>query len=144
MAWKATNIMSGKYGRIWWNGKLVAEAMACEARVEMQMEPVKQAGRLADGQKMMGFAGTGTLRLHKVFSRVIREASASIKRGVNPEFTLVSELADPSALGKERVILRGVQLTTLPLANWEVGALTQEEVPFIFTDWDAPTTVAPR
>jgi len=33
-------------------------------------------------------------------------------------FTLVSEMNDPASFGAERVILKGVQFTTLPLVNW--------------------------
>lgn len=142
--WKPTNIMSGTYGRVWWDGVLVAEAKAFEARVEFQMEAVRQSGKLSDGQKMMGYAGTGTLRLNKVYSRAIQKLSNSIKKGINPEFVLMSELADPSAKGKERIVLRGVQFTALPLANWESGQLTDEELTFTFDAWDTPTTTAPR
>ena len=139
--WKATQVISGTYGRVWWDGDLVFEAKGCEASVEMQMEAVKQAGHLADGQKMLGYNGTGTLRLHKVFSRALRKLTESLKNGINPEFTLVSELADPAAKGTERVILKGVQLTTLPLVNWELGALGEQELPFTFIDWGPVSTI---
>jgi hypothetical protein len=139
--WKSDQVMSGTFGKVWWDGDLVFEAKACEASVEMQMEAVKQAGQMADGQKMVGHNGTGTLRLHKVFSRAKRKISNSVKNGINPEFTLVSELNDPAAFGAERVILKGVHFTTLPLINWELGALGEEELPFTFTDWETPSTV---
>lgn len=139
--WKPGQVLSGTYGKAWWDGELVFEAKGFEASVELQMEAVKQAGRLADGQKMLGYSGTGTLRLHKVFSRAIRKISESVKAGVNPEFTLVSEVADPAAFGAERVILKGVQLTTLPLVNWELGQLMEEELPFAFTDWEPASVI---
>ncbi len=139
--WKPSQVISGTYGKVWWDGELVFEAKGMEASVEMQMEAVKQAGQLADGQKMLGYSGTGTLRLHKVFSRAMRKLNTSIKQGVNPEFTMVSELNDPASFGAERVILKGVQLTTLPLVNWELGALGEQELPFIFTDWEPVSTI---
>jgi hypothetical protein len=139
--WKPTQVISGTYGRVWWDGELVFEAKGCEASVELQMEAVKQAGQLADGQKMTGYNGTGTLRLHKVFSRALRKLSDSVRAGINPEFTLVSELNDPASRGAERVILKGVQFTTLPLANWELGALGETELPFSFNDWEPVSTI---
>jgi hypothetical protein len=139
--WKPTQVISGTFGKVWWDGELVFEAKGLEASIEMQMEAVKQAGQLADGQKMLGYSGTGTLRLHKVFSRALRKLTASIKQGINPEFTLVSELNDPAAFGAERVILKGVQFTTLPLANWELGAMGEQELPFAFTDWEPVSTI---
>jgi len=139
--WKPSNVMSGTHGKVWWDGELVFEAKGFEASLELQMEAVKQAGQLADGQKLLGYNGTGTLRVHKVFSRAIRKLSASLKAGINPEFTMVSELNDPGAFGAERVLLKGVQLTTLPLANWELGGLGEEELPFTFTDWEPASMV---
>lgn len=75
-----------------------------------------------------------------VFSRAISKISASLKSGVNPEFTILSELNDPAAFGAERVILKGVKFTTLNLINWELGVLGEQEMPFSFDDW-APTSV---
>lgn len=135
--WKPSQVINGTFGKVWLDNQLVFEARALEASVEIQMEAVPQAGKLADGQKMVGFSGSGTLRMHKVTSRGLRLLSASIKQGVNPEFEILSELADPAALGAERVLLKGVQFTTLPLANWEGKALGEEELPFTFTDWEA-------
>ena len=139
--WKPSQVISGTYGKVWWDGELVFEAKGMEASIEMQMEAVKQAGQLADGQKMLGYSGTGTLRLHKVFSRAMRKLSASVKQGINPEFTLVSELNDPAAFGAERVILKSVQFTTLPLVAWELGALGETELPFGFTDWEPASVI---
>ena len=139
--WKPSQVISGTYGKVWWDGELVFEAKGMEASIEFQMEAVKQAGQLADGQKMLGYSGTGTLRLHKVFSRAMRKLSTSVKQGINPEFTLVSELNDPAAFGAERVILKGVQFTTLPLVNWELGALGEQELPFAFTNWEPASVI---
>lgn len=140
-SWKPSHIMSGTFGKAWLDGELVFEAKACDASVEIQQEAVKQPGRLADGQKMVGYSGTGTLRISHVFSRAISKISAAIKTGVNPEFTLLSEVNDPAAFGAERVLLKGVQFTTLNLINWELGVVGEQEMPFIFTDWEPVSVV---
>lgn len=138
----AKNIMSGTYGVAWLDGERVFEAKACEAGVEIQQEAIKQAGKLADGQKMTGYSGTGTLRINHVFSRAINKISASLKSGTNPEFTILSEVNDPASFGAERVLLKGVQFTTLNLINWELGVVGEQEMPFIFTDWEPVSTVS--
>jgi hypothetical protein len=71
----------------------------------------------------------------------MHKLATSVKQGINPEFTLVSELNDPAAFGTERSILKGVQFTTLPLVNWELGALGEQELPFAFTDWEPVSTI---
>lgn len=139
--WTPSNVMSGTHGKVYLDGVQVFEAKACEARLEIQQEPVKQAGRLVDGQKMTGYNGSGTLRLNKVFSRAQTMLSAKLKAGINPEFTLMSNVNDPAAFGAERVILTGVQFSSLPLVGWELGQLIEEELPFTFTDWRIPSAV---
>ena len=74
--------------------------------------------------------------MHKVTSRGIRLISSSLKQGINPEFEIISELADPAADGAERILLKGVQFTTLPLIDWENKTLGETEMPFTFRDWD--------
>ena len=140
--WKPSNVMSGTFGKVWLNGIQVFEAKACDAKVEIQQEPVKQAGKLVDGQKMTGYSGSGTMRLNKVFSRAQILLTNLLKQGINPEFTVMSEVKDPAAYGTERMILTGVQFSTLPVIGWELGALVEEELPFTFTDWKPATTVA--
>lgn len=141
-SWKPSQVISGTYGRAWLDGELVFETKALEASLEIQQEVVKQTGKLADGQKMLGYNGTGTLRVHHVFSRAINKLSASLKAGINPEFTIMSELSDPAAFGSERVLLKGVQFTTLPLINWELGVIGEKEMPFTFTDWEPVSVIS--
>lgn len=141
-SWKPSQVISGTYGRAWLDGELVFETKALEASLEIQQEVVKQTGKLADGQKMLGYNGTGTLRVHHVFSRAINKLSASLKTGINPEFTIMSELSDPAAFGSERVLLKGVQFTTLPLINWELGVIGEKEMPFTFTDWEPVSVIS--
>lgn len=141
-SWKPSQVISGTYGRAWLDGDLVFETKALEASLEIQQEVVKQTGKLADGQKMLGYNGTGTLRVHHVFSRAINKLSASLKTGINPEFTIMSELSDPAAFGSERVLLKGVQFTTLPLINWELGVIGEKEMPFTFTDWEPVSVIS--
>ena len=140
-SWKPSHVMSGTFGSAWLDGERVFETKALEASIEIQQEAVKQAGKLYDGQKMLGYAGSGSLRIHHVFSRAINKLSAALKAGNNPEFTIMSEVNDPAAFGAERVLLKGVQFTTLPLINWELGVIGEQEMPFTFTDWEPVSVV---
>jgi hypothetical protein len=40
------------------------------------------------------------------------------------------------------VLLKGVQFTTLPLVNWELGVIGELEMPFTFTDWEPVSVVS--
>ena len=129
-------------GKAWLDGNILFESKALQASIEIQMEAVPQAGQLADGQRMLGYSGSGTLRMHKVSSRMIRATSASLKKGVNPSFEILSELTNNATGKAERMLLKEVQFTTLPLVNWELKTLLEEELPFVFRDWDPIDTVS--
>ena len=133
--WNPNKVVAGTFGKVWLAGQYVFESKGLQASVEIQMEAVPQAGQLADGYKMVGYSGSGTMRMHKVTSRGIRLISSSLKQGI-PEFEIISELADPAADGAERILLKGVQFTTLPLIDWENKTLGETEMPFTFRDWD--------
>ena len=129
-------------GKAWLDGDLLFEAKALQASVEIQMEAVPQGGQLADGQRMIGFSGSGTLRMHKVSSRMKRLMSDALKRGENPSFEIVSELTNTATGKAERETLKEVQFTTLALVNWELKTLLEEEFPFVFRDWTLNDTVS--
>lgn len=93
-------------------------------------------GTLSKGYKVTGIDNKGTLKLNKVTSYFIKKLSDSIKAGKTPTFVIQSNLADPDAIGAERVILRGVQFDELSLINWEAGKLGEESYAFTFSDWE--------
>jgi len=72
----------------------------------------------------------------KINSRMAILISDMIKAGKTPVFTIMSKLADPDSWGAERVVLKGVQFSTLTLADWEAQKLGVVSQPFTFTDWD--------
>lgn len=72
----------------------------------------------------------------EVTSYFIKKLSDSIKAGKTPTFVIQSNLADPDAIGAERVILRGVQFDELSLINWEAGKLGEESYAFTFASWE--------
>lgn len=45
-------------------------------------------------------------------------------------------LADPDALGEERVVLYGCKFSKATLMDWEGGKVTEESYDFSFEDWD--------
>lgn len=140
----ANTIMNGTFGVVTMNGHEVTEAFGLEAKIELQKEAVKICGSLAEHEKYMGYKGTGTVRLKKTNSRMALELMEGIKTGNLPEIEIMSELADPAALGAERVLIKGIKFNDLTLANWEAGALGEVEAPFTFTDFQMIDSVDPQ
>ena len=132
----ATKVINGTYGQVFLGDDEVAEMKAFQAKLEFQKEEVKVAGKMATGTKYMGYAGKGSLSLHKVNSRMIKAIGQQIKEGKEPRFVIIGKLADPDADGVERISLSNVSFDDLTLFDFEVGALGQTECPFTFTEWD--------
>ncbi|WP_152397542.1 phage tail tube protein [Paenibacillus guangzhouensis] len=136
-------VISGTFGEAWLDGQYIAEIMALEAKIEIEKEDVPMAGRFATDSKFMGFKGSGTLRMHKVNSRLIKALSDNLKNGVNPRFQIMSSLNDPSSGGAERITIKDASFNDLSLINWELKKKGEIEAPFTFTDWNVEDSIKP-
>ncbi|CAH0121047.1 MULTISPECIES: phage tail tube protein [unclassified Paenibacillus] len=136
-------VISGTFGEAWLDGEYVAEVMGLEAKLEIEKEDVPLSGKFATDSKFMGYKGSGTLRMHKANSRMIKLLGDKLKQGINPRFQIVSSLADPSAAGAERVIIKDASFNDLSLINWELKKKGEVEAPFTFTDWTVADAIEP-
>lgn len=132
----ARRVISGTWGEAWLNGEQVAECYGAQAKVVADKEKISRCGQLMDDHKVMGLSGTGSLRLHKVSSRMGILLAASMKDGSDPRFTVILKLADPDAWGAERIALYGVSFDDLTLADWEAKSAGKVECPFTFSDFE--------
>lgn len=141
---RAERVMNGTFGEVWLDGDKVAECYGLEARVEFEKEEVPLCGQLGVDTKLMGYKGTGSLKMHKMNSRMMIKLSDKIKNGENPRLQILSALKDPAAAGAERVLIKDVCFDDLILAGWEAKSKGELDSPFTFTDWDLLDTVTPR
>lgn len=132
----AKRAIAGTWGQAWLSGELVAECYGGQAKVSADKEKVAMCGRLMDGHKVLGLSGTGSLRLHKVNSRMGQLLAQAMRDGSDPRFTLIFKLADPDAYGAERVALYDVSFDDLTLADFEAKSLGKVECPFTFEDFE--------
>lgn len=130
------NIIRGTYGRVWMNGELLAEAKSFEGKATMNFEEVNLAGDLGTHQRYMGYAGEGTMVLHKVDSKIAKTIAEGIRTGILPDIKFVGKLEDPTALGAERVEFLEVSIDELMLLKFENKAILELEVPFKFADFN--------
>lgn len=137
--------ISGSFGQIWWDGELVFEVLAFEAKLVPNREDVPQAGTLDVDSKITGLKGEGTLKIKKVFSRGIAKLLNAWKEGRDPRSQLVGKLADPDTKNRrsERVTIDNVWFNELTLMQFEAGQKLESEFPFGFTASDVrfPDTI---
>lgn len=133
---KPEQVINGTYGEAWLDGDYLAEVTGLTAEVAIEYEDVNMPRKLGKGRKMIGLEGTGSIKLNKVTSRFINLLSDNLKAGKQTTVTIISKLADPDALGAERIVVKDATLDGMTLANWEAKTKGEEEVNFGFSDWD--------
>lgn len=121
---------------MWFDGEYMAEVLSCKGELNIKYTAITRTRHLIDGQKMTGIEGKGDFKLHKVSSAIMAKVSNALKEGRTPSFTIISKIADPDALGGERVAFYGCKLDKAILADWEAGKNAEESYSFTFEDWE--------
>ena len=132
----AKRVISGTWGEVWLVGDRVSECYGLQAKVSFNKEDIALCGQMASDKKVTSIECTGSLRMHKVTSRMALAIGENIRNGKDVRFTIVSKLKDPDAYGAERVVLSNVSFDDLTLADWEAKSVGKVECPFTFTDYE--------
>ena len=132
----AKRVISGTWGEVWLDGGKVSECYGLQAKVSFNKEDIALCGQMASDKKVTSIECTGSLRMHKVTSRMALAIGENIRNGKDVRFTIVSKLKDPDAYGAERVVLSNVSFDDLTLADWEAKSVGKVECPFTFTDYE--------
>ena len=130
----AKRVISGTWGEVWLDGDKVSECYGLQAKVSFNKEDIALCGQMASDKKVTSIECTGSLRMHKVTSRMALAIGENIRNGKDVRFTIVSKLKDPDAYGAERVVLSNVSFDDLTLADWEAKSVGKVECPFTITD----------
>lgn len=129
-------VINGTFGEVWVDNDYMAEVIGLEAKIKLNTADVNMVRTLKKGTKVTGISGSGTLKLNKVTSYFIKKNGDNIKAGKATRATIITKLDDPEALGAERIALNDCVFTELSLADWEAGKLSEESIPFSFSDFD--------
>ena len=132
----AKRVISGTWGEVWLDSDKVSECHGLQAKVGFNKEDIALCGQMASDKKVTGIDCTGSLRMHKVNSRMAQVIGQYIRNGRDIRFTVISKLNDPDAYGAERVVLKNVSFNDLTLADWEAKSPGKVESPFTFTDYE--------
>ncbi|MBS5651981.1 MAG: phage tail tube protein [Eubacterium sp.] len=133
---KATQVINGTWGQVWYDGEYLAELTSAKAEVGYKKTAVSQTMKMADGQKITGLEPKGEFKLHHVNDSVMKKEQAAVKAGKTPTHTIIMGVDDPDAVGAERVTLFNCVLDKMILADFEQGKLGERSYAFTFDDWD--------
>ncbi len=130
-----SRVMSGTFGTVWADGAELAEISAFQLKVTKNFEPINICGQMAEDRKLTSIKITGSMTLHKVYSRGADDVEAAAV-GHDIRRTLVAKLDDPDAYGAERVAVYGMnydEQTMMDFAAAKAGSVT---IPFQATGFE--------
>ena len=130
------NILHGNDGECWMGGEQIMTAISLEAKVTIDTETVEVLGDPGSYSRYNGHSGAGTLTRYKVDSSYSKLAEEYAKTGIAPDITIISSVKQPTTGKVERVALKYVTFTEIPLVTVEKKSLIQEEIPFNFGDFE--------
>ena len=61
--------MNGTFGTVWTDGREIAEISAFQLKMAKNFDPINMCGQMAEDRKLVGVKITGSMTLHKVYSR---------------------------------------------------------------------------
>ena len=129
-------VINGTWGEMWFDDTYMAEVVSFKLEININYTAVTRTRHLVDGQKMTGIEPKGEVKLNKVSSFISKKISDAIKQGKSASFKIISKLADPDALGAERVVAYGCKFDKAILADWEAGKNGEESYSFTAEDWN--------
>ncbi|MFP4976470.1 phage tail tube protein [Paenibacillus sp. CN-4] len=133
----STRVINGTYGYVYHNGQWLTNIKSAEANVEITKEEIKRAGSRWTAHKVTGLNGTGTISGYKVTSEFVERIGQIADDKAGTFITeLILKLEDPESYGAYRVRLKGVTFDKIPLMQFELGTLVEEELPFTFTGYE--------
>ena len=129
-----TRVINGSYGECYREGKWLTNIYKMSAELELSYGDVKISGTRWTGQKLLRIKGTGSITGYMITTELVQNV-ARITDDRKSEYVteLIFKLDDPEAYGCERVRLKHVKFSKVPIAGWEVGSVVEEEWPFTFT-----------
>lgn len=133
----STRVINGTYGYVYHNGEWLTNIKSAEATVEIAKEEIKRSGTRWTAHKVTGLTGTGTISGYKVTTEFVELIGQIADDKAGTFITeLILKLEDPESYGAYRVRLKGVTFDKIPLIQFEVGSLVEEELPFNFTGYE--------
>lgn len=142
----AKRVISGNFGFVYdEDGNWMTNVSKVEANIEIGMEEIKRAGTRWLGNKTTTLKGSGSISGYMVTSEWV-ERMGQVTDDVSSPFvtTLVVKLDDPESFGAYRVSLKNVTFDNIPVVNFEVGSIVEQEFTFVFSGYEVIDGIRPN
>lgn len=134
----ATQTINGAFGKLYHEGQWLSNVTGVELNIDINYEEVARAGTRKLGNKATTISSTGTIQSFKISHDFIKAISQIMDDSKGAFVTeLITEINDPeSPQSKAFIRVKGVQFNTIPLLNYEHGSIVEEELQFVFDDFE--------
>ncbi|NYV67560.1 phage tail tube protein [Bacillus sp. Gen3] len=134
----ATKTINGTFCTMYHEGQWLTNVTSAEATVEINKEEIPRAGTRWIGHKQTSLTGSGSMTGYKITNELAKRIG-QIADDTQAAFVteLIMKIDDPENNdGKTRIRLKGVQFDSIPLLNYEVNSIIEEETPFTFSGYE--------
>jgi predicted DNA-binding ribbon-helix-helix protein len=134
----STKVINGSFGKMFHDGEWLTNVTKAEATVEISKEEVPRAGTRWIGHKVTSLTGSGSMTGYKITNDFVKKIAQVADDNQGSFVTeLIMKIDDPeNHEGKTYIRLKGVQFDSIPLLNYEVGSIVEEETPFTFSQFE--------
>lgn len=138
MTLDATRVINGRFGKMYdADGNWLTNVTQAEASGEINKEEVQRAGTRVVGHKVTSITYSGSMTGYKITSELARKIAQIADDSQGAFVTeLVMQISDPENGENIKVRLKGVQFDSIPILNYDVGSIVEEETPFTFTGFE--------
>lgn len=132
---KGNKVISGSDMTVWINNEIWDDLKKFEYKITGEFEDVTFLGDPRTYKKYTGFTGEGTLTTNKTQSRGARILAEAFRTGVMPTVKIVTKILNKSTGKAERCVFSGIIFSEFGGSS-EAKALTEEELPFTFSEFE--------
>lgn len=131
----ANGVISGNDCMVWINNVIWDDIKSFEYKITGNFEDINFLGDPRTHKKYTGFDGEGTLTMNKTKSRGAQILAEAFKTGIMPDVKIVSKVMNQSTGTVERAVFSGIIFTEFG-GKYEAKGLSEEELPFTFSDFE--------
>lgn len=140
---QAKNVVNGSFGKLYIDGKNIAEISEFELKIKLESKDV-QLPNGQKGKKNVSASGEGKIKIQKVYSYEF-DMLKNLKAGLlNSYYNINVKLDDPEALGAEAIAVNDILFTDeIDLMSFKPEELVEREftISFIIKNVDILETI---
>lgn len=120
-------VVRGRFFTLWVDGEEMGEVKAVDTTSELTGEKVAIAGKLGEGERIVGSTGTGSLTFWKCYNGLNKKINDCIKNNKPFVFDLTGQSNDPELDGHERCVIQKCKMKKFKPVQGDITKTLLEE-----------------